>query len=103
MYWGTGTQKSRGHLKILGARSVTWSRFHTEDTQVLGGHCTKFSYCGDLAPRFCSPCTRVLALAGKVFCPYAESCYEEIKIGVVFVPESISNISGLTNWEKQGS
>jgi hypothetical protein len=54
-------------------------------------------------PGFVHLCTRVLTLAGKMLCPYAESCYEEIKIGVVFVPESIPNISGLTNWEKQGS
>ena len=36
MYWGTCTQYSRGHLKILGARSVTWIRFNTEDIQILG-------------------------------------------------------------------
>jgi hypothetical protein len=54
-------------------------------------------------PGFAHLCTGVFALAGKVLCAYAESCCEEIKTGVVFVPESIPNISGLTNWEKQGS
>ena len=29
-------QKSKSHLKILGARRVTWSKFHTEDPQILG-------------------------------------------------------------------
>lgn len=41
-------------------------------------------------PKFVHLCTRVFALAGKVLCPYAESCYEEIKIGFVFVPESVN-------------
>jgi len=54
-------------------------------------------------PGFVHLCSGVLALAGKVVCPSAESCYEEIKIGVMFVPERIPNISALTNWEKQGS
>jgi hypothetical protein len=29
-------QKSSSHLKILGARNVTWSKFHTDDPQILG-------------------------------------------------------------------
>jgi hypothetical protein len=29
-------QKSKGHLKILGARWVAWSKFLTEDLQILG-------------------------------------------------------------------
>lgn len=29
-------QKPGSHLKMLGARRVTWSRFHTEDVQILG-------------------------------------------------------------------
>ena len=29
-------QKSRRHLKILGTGMVTWSRFQTDDPQVLG-------------------------------------------------------------------
>jgi hypothetical protein len=29
-------QKSLSHSKILGARMVTWSRFHTEEPQILG-------------------------------------------------------------------
>jgi hypothetical protein len=28
-------QKSWGHIKILGVRRVTWSRFHFEDSQML--------------------------------------------------------------------
>lgn len=28
-------QKSRSHLKILGVRSMTWSKLHTEDQQIL--------------------------------------------------------------------
>jgi hypothetical protein len=29
-------QKSRNHLKILGGRRLTRSKFHTEDSQILG-------------------------------------------------------------------
>ena len=29
-------KKFRYHLKILGARRVTWSNFSTEDVQILG-------------------------------------------------------------------
>jgi hypothetical protein len=29
-------QKSRSYLKILGARRVTWSKFHSEEPQILG-------------------------------------------------------------------
>jgi len=29
-------QKSRNHVKILGAQRVTLSKFHTEDPQILG-------------------------------------------------------------------
>jgi hypothetical protein len=28
--------KDKGHLEILGARRVTWIKFHTEDQQILG-------------------------------------------------------------------
>jgi hypothetical protein len=37
--YGRGTQifqKYRSHLQILGTRRVTWSKFHTEDWQILG-------------------------------------------------------------------
>jgi hypothetical protein len=30
------SQKSRGHVKILGARKVTCSKFHIEDPQITG-------------------------------------------------------------------
>ena len=29
-------QNFRGHLQILGAGQVTWSKFRTEDSQILG-------------------------------------------------------------------
>ena len=29
-------KKFRDYLKILGARTVTWSKFHTEDPEILG-------------------------------------------------------------------
>jgi hypothetical protein len=29
-------EKTQGHVKILGARKVTWSKFHNEDPQILG-------------------------------------------------------------------
>jgi hypothetical protein len=38
MVQSSGTQifqKSRGHLKILGTRRATWSKFHTKDPQTI--------------------------------------------------------------------
>jgi len=36
-------QKYRSHLKVLGTRRVTCSKFRTEDTQILGNTVKKFS------------------------------------------------------------
>ena len=30
-------QNSMSHVKIVGARKVTWSKFHSEDPQIIGG------------------------------------------------------------------
>jgi ABC-type antimicrobial peptide transport system permease subunit len=35
-------QKSRYHLKIPSARRVIWSKFHTEDSQILGSYIQNF-------------------------------------------------------------
>jgi hypothetical protein len=43
-------QKSRSHLKILGARRVTWSKFRTEDPQILGATVQNL-----VARDFCTP------------------------------------------------
>jgi hypothetical protein len=48
-------QKSRNHLKIIGARRVTRSRFHTEGPQMSGTTVKKFIQPGDLAPGICAP------------------------------------------------
>jgi hypothetical protein len=42
-------KNSRGHLKFLGIRRVTWSKFHTED-QIPGVTTQNFSRDGDLEP-----------------------------------------------------
>jgi hypothetical protein len=52
--------KYRNYLKILGARMVTQSMFHTED--IIRGHGMKFSQHGDLSTKICAP----LALKQKV-------------------------------------
>jgi hypothetical protein len=43
-------QKSSSHLKILGARWVTWNKFHTEDSQNSWRHGTKFNRPGFTHP-----------------------------------------------------
>jgi hypothetical protein len=48
-------QKSRSQLKILVARIVTWSKFHTEDPQILGTTVKKISRHGDLASEIYAP------------------------------------------------
>jgi nitrate reductase cytochrome c-type subunit len=45
------SQKSRSHLKILGARRLTQSKFYAEDPQTLGKHDTMLSHLDDLVPR----------------------------------------------------
>jgi len=45
-------QKSRGNIKILGARKVT--KFHTEDP-LSGATIQKFSCMGNQEPRICAP------------------------------------------------
>jgi hypothetical protein len=44
------SQKSKSHLKILGARTVTWIKRHIENPQILG-NATQPSRHGDLASR----------------------------------------------------
>jgi hypothetical protein len=48
-------QKSKSHLKILRARRVTWSKFHSEDPRILSATVKKFSRQGALAPITCEP------------------------------------------------
>jgi hypothetical protein len=50
----TNFYASSRHLKILGARRVTWSRYHTQDLNISRQN-TKFSSLGDLAPGICAP------------------------------------------------
>jgi len=35
--FSTKKKKLQTHLKILGARKMTWTKFHTEDSEILGG------------------------------------------------------------------
>jgi len=48
-------QKSGSHLKILGAKSVTQSKFPDSDLTNIIWHNTKFSCHGNLALRICKP------------------------------------------------
>jgi len=50
-------QKSRSHLKILGARRVIWSKFHTEDPQILGVIVEKVVARATWYPGFVHHCT----------------------------------------------
>jgi hypothetical protein len=42
------------HLKILGPKNITWSKFHTQDPQIRC-YCTKFDYHGHWAQEICTP------------------------------------------------
>jgi hypothetical protein len=48
-------QKSRNHLKILGARSVAWSKFHTEGPQILGATVKNLVARATWWPAVCAP------------------------------------------------
>ena len=45
---------TRRHLRIMGARRVTWSKVHSEDTNIMR-HRAKFSRLVDLEPEICAP------------------------------------------------
>jgi hypothetical protein len=47
------------HLKILGARSVTWRRFHSEDLLVLGNTEQNVVLTANWRPRFVHPCNHI--------------------------------------------
>jgi hypothetical protein len=50
------SQKSSSYLKILGARTETRSKLHTDDLQILGITVKKFSLPGELVTKIlCSP------------------------------------------------
>jgi len=54
-------KKSRSHLEILGGK-VTWNKFHTKDSQILGATVHKFNGQGDLAPGICAFLVRIYNL-----------------------------------------
>jgi hypothetical protein len=54
-------QKSWSNLKTRGARRVTTSKFHTEDTQILGAKEQKFIRQGDLVTGICAPLVWTMA------------------------------------------
>ena len=43
-------QKSRNHLKIVGARRLTWGTLHAENSPILGAHLC----CSNFPPGICS-------------------------------------------------
>jgi hypothetical protein len=47
-------QKSTNHLKILSARQVTRSKFHTKDTQIFGATVQNVVWHGDQARHLCT-------------------------------------------------
>jgi len=59
------SQKSKSNLKIPGARSVTWSKFHTEQPQILGTTLQQLNDPHNLALKFCAPMPSHLTL--KIF------------------------------------
>ena len=48
------SQKSRSHVKILGARKVTCSKFHIEDPQIIGDSKHNVDAMATCAPRNCA-------------------------------------------------
>ena len=60
---------SRNQLKIIGARRVTWSKFHTEDPISFGHYRTKFSHHGDLVVRICAFLVKSII---KCNCPWVQ-------------------------------
>jgi hypothetical protein len=48
-------QKYSSHLKILGARRVTWSKVHKEDSQTVGSTVQNLVIWVGLAPGICAP------------------------------------------------
>ena len=53
-------QKSRSHLKILDARIVSWSKFCTEDPQILGTTIQSLVVMATWCPEFMHPCIKVV-------------------------------------------
>jgi hypothetical protein len=49
------SEKTRIHLKTLGARQVTLSKIHSEDPQIFVATVQKFHIHGDLVSDFCTP------------------------------------------------
>jgi hypothetical protein len=47
------------HTKILGARKVTWSTFHTEPSQILGAIIQNFVTQATWNPEFVHPCHNI--------------------------------------------
>jgi hypothetical protein len=64
--WGAHiSQKCRSHVKLLGARMVTWSKFHTKDPQILGAAIQNSVAMATWRPGFVHPCA---ALGWNMFC-----------------------------------
>jgi len=71
-------QKSRCHLKVLGARMVTWSKFCTEGPEILGTTVQNLFAPVSWHPGFMHPC-----LTLKSYCQYVRSfhiCCEKLNI-----------------------
>jgi hypothetical protein len=47
-------KKTANPLKILGARRMTWTKFHTEDPQILGGSVQNLVAMATGRPRVCA-------------------------------------------------
>ena len=59
--------KFRSHLKILGAKMVTWSKFHTEEPKMLGATAQNLVVRVTWRPGFVYPCSRLLKISKIVF------------------------------------
>jgi len=49
-----GGVQIRSDIEILGATRLKWSKFHTDDKQILSCHCTKINRYGYMAPGICA-------------------------------------------------
>jgi hypothetical protein len=60
-------QKSTSHLKILGARKVTWSKCNTEDLERSGANVENLLARATWRPEFVHPCPKLLLFFNYVF------------------------------------
>lgn len=64
-------QRPKSNLKILGTGRITWSKFLTEEPQILGATINNFTHHDDQTPRICAPWSiSIYVLKLLVICKY---------------------------------